>query len=142
MKHRKNITDLNDRRVLFKTLRWRACIVYIVTSLVFFLLVKEGVVGSYSLYQFHESSVGKEFLSSFLLRDEEEGRRREGRRRGEGGGEKRREGGEKRREGGEKRREKRRRKEENRKDERREERREKIVVRLPMCVNCSSCCGM
>ena len=94
MKHRKNITDLNDRRVLFKTLRWRACIVYIVTSLVFFLLVKEAVVGSYSLYQFHESSVGKEFLSSFLLRDEkgrkEEGRRREGRRRGEGGGEKRR----------------------------------------------------
>ena len=131
MKHRKNITDLNDRRVLFKTLRWRACIVYIVTSLVFFLLVKEAVVGSYSLYQFHESSVGKEFLSSFLLRDKKEGRRREGRRRGEGGGEKRREGGEKRRE-------KRRRKEENRKDERREERREKIVVRLLMCVNCSS----
>ena len=62
---------------------------YSLTSPVFFVLVKEAVVGSYSLYQFHESSVGKELLSRFLLR-EEEGRRRE---------ERRREGGEGRREG-------------------------------------------
>ena len=57
---------------------------YSLTSPVFFVLVKEAVVGSYSLYQFHESSVGKELLSRFLLREEEEGRRREERR--EGGG--------------------------------------------------------
>ena len=41
-----------------------------------FLLVEEAGVGSYSLYQLHESPVGKELLSSFLLREEEEGRRR------------------------------------------------------------------
>ena len=61
---------------------------YGLTSPVFFVLVKEAVVGSYSLYQFHESSVGKELFSRFLLREEEEGRRREeeeGRRRGEEG---------------------------------------------------------
>ena len=57
---------------------------YSLTSPVFFVLVKEAVVGSYSLYQFHEGSVGKELLSRFLLREEEEGRRREERR--EGGG--------------------------------------------------------
>ena len=72
---------------------------YSLTSPVFFVLVKEAVVGSYSLYQFHESSVGKELFSRFLLREEEEGRRREERR--EGGGKEGRRGG---RKGGEKRR--------------------------------------
>ena len=74
MEHRKIITDLNGRRALFMM----KCF-YSPTSLVVFLLVKEAVVGSYSLYQLHESPVSKELLPRFLF--------------GEGEGEKKRIGG-------------------------------------------------